>query len=116
MHPRMQLSQRGRGQALGRMSDKALPEWAPFAATLAQRLAKLAAAKALTPSDAVWKLALDHVLLRAVDTETQVHEEVLRLLMAAHSMLPIPQLAGYLQVSPLSLGMILPWCHAEVVF
>lgn len=80
------------------MSDKALPEWAPFAATLAQRLAKLAAANALKPTDALWKLALDYVLLRAVDTETQVHEEVLRLLMAAHSMLPIPQLAGYLQV------------------
>ncbi len=60
-----------RPQALGRMSDKALPEWAPFAATLAQRLAKLAAARAVAPTDAVWGLALDHVLLRAVDTETQ---------------------------------------------
>ena len=31
----------------------------------------------------------------------QVHEEVLRLLLAAAPQLPVPQLAGYLQVGPL---------------
>ena len=59
-------------QALERMSDKALPEWAPFAATLAQRLAKLVGSGHLGPDQALWTLAVDHFLLRAVDTEGQV--------------------------------------------
>ena len=58
-------------QAAGRMSDKAMPEWAPFAATLAKRMARMVKARALAPGDALWGLALDHVLLRAVDTEMQ---------------------------------------------
>ena len=36
-------------------------------------------------------------------TRVQVHEEVLRLLLAAAPQLPVPQLAGYLQVGPASL-------------
>lgn len=58
-------------QALERMSDKALPEWAPFAATLAQRLAKLVGSGHLGPDQALWTLAVDQFLLRAVDTEGQ---------------------------------------------
>ena len=59
-------------QALERMSDKALPEWAPFAATLAQRLARLVAAGQLAPGQPLWGLAVERLLLRAVDTEGQV--------------------------------------------
>jgi hypothetical protein len=58
-------------QALERLSDEALPEWAPFAATLAQRLARLAAAGQLAPDQPLWALAVDSLLLRAVDTESQ---------------------------------------------
>ena len=59
-------------QALERMSEEALPEWAPFAATLAQRLARLAAARQLAPDQPLWALAVDSFLLRALDTESQV--------------------------------------------
>ena len=58
-------------QALAKMSDSALGEWAPFAATLAQRLTRALAAKCVVPGDALWDTALDGLLLRAVDVETQ---------------------------------------------
>lgn len=70
-------------QAAGRMSDKAMPEWAPFAATLAKRMARMVKARALAPGDALWGLALDHVLLRAVDTEMQARHVAARLARAA---------------------------------
>lgn len=59
-------------QALDKMSDKAFPEFAPFAATLAQKLVKFVKSGQLAPGQPLWKLAVDQFLLRAVDTETQV--------------------------------------------
>ena len=59
-------------QALERMSERALPEFAPFAATLAQRLTKLVTAGQLVPSQPLWELAVDRFLVLAVDTEGQV--------------------------------------------
>ena len=55
------------------MSERALPEFAPFAATLAQRLTKLVAAGQLAPDQPLWRLAVDRFLVLAVDTEGQVH-------------------------------------------
>jgi len=54
------------------MSERALPEFAPFAATLAQRLAKLVGAGQLAPDQPLWELAVDRFLVLAVDTEGQV--------------------------------------------
>ena len=54
------------------MSERALPEFAPFAATLAQRLTKLVAAGQLAPDQPLWRLAVDRFLVLAVDTEGQV--------------------------------------------
>ena len=59
-------------QALEKMSERALPEFAPFAATLAQRLTKLVAAGQLSPDQPLWHLAVDRFLVLAVDTEGQV--------------------------------------------
>ena len=59
-------------QALERMSERALPEFAPFAATLAQRLTKLVSAGQLVPNQPLWELAVDRFLVLAVDTEGQV--------------------------------------------
>ena len=59
-------------QALEKMSERALPEFAPFAATLAQRLTKLVAAGQLAPDQPLWQLAVDRFLVLAVDTEGQV--------------------------------------------
>ncbi|BDA45944.1 Negative elongation factor B [Coccomyxa sp. Obi] len=84
-------------QALEKLSDNALVEFAPFAATLAQRLARLVSSARLAPGQPLWTLAVDSFLLRACDTEGQVHEEVLRLLLAALPKLNTAQLAHYLQ-------------------
>lgn len=84
--------------ALERM-HKGLSEWAPFAATLAARLAHLLARRQLTVGGPLWQLALEQLLLRTVDSETQVHEEVLRLLLAAAPQMEISVLARYLQTT-----------------
>ena len=59
-------------QALEKMSERAMPEFAPFAATLAQRLTKLVVANRLAPNQPMWELAVDRFLVFAVDTEGQV--------------------------------------------
>jgi len=80
--------------ALARASDDALPEWAPFGAALAQRLAASAAPVAapgapappptpFSPGTPLWNSCVDPTLLRLADADPQVHEELLRLLLAA---------------------------------
>ena len=69
-------------QALEQLSDKALPEWAAFAATLARRLAELLPGKGggggrgggggLALGDPIWKACVDQFLLKAVDIDSQV--------------------------------------------
>ncbi len=59
-------------QALEKLSENALVEFAPFAATLAQRLARLVSSAKLAPGQPLWTLAVDSFLLRACDTEGQV--------------------------------------------
>lgn len=78
---------------------KGLSEWAPFAATLAARLAHLLARRQVTVGGPLWQLALEQLLLRMVDSETQVHEEVLRLLLAAAPFMEVSVVARYLQTT-----------------
>ena len=59
-------------QALHKLSDKGIVEWAAFAATLAQRLARMLAAGLVSPAHQLWNLAVDRVLIKAVDADTQV--------------------------------------------
>ena len=54
------------------MSDKGIVEWAAFAATLAQRLARMLAAGQISPAHQIWNLAVDSILVKAVDADTQV--------------------------------------------
>ncbi|KAG2491041.1 hypothetical protein HYH03_010488 [Edaphochlamys debaryana] len=63
-------------------------EAADFASTLAARLAELVKARRLGPGSRLWVVAVDNLLVGAVDAHTQTHEEVLRLLLAAA--LPTP--------------------------
>jgi hypothetical protein len=70
--------------------EVAAAEYAPFAFTLARRASLMLAAGRLSPGsgddssgDPLWALIVDRLLLRLVDGEIQVHEEVLRLLLAA---------------------------------
>lgn len=59
-------------QALDSLDERALPEWAAFAATLARRLAALLPKQQVTLGDPVWKACVDSFLLKAVDIDSQV--------------------------------------------
>ncbi|PSC68506.1 Negative elongation factor B [Micractinium conductrix] len=82
--------------AMERMSDKSIPEFAPFGYTLAVRLAILLKSRAMEVKDSLWQLAVDRVLVKLVDSETQTHEEILRLLLAAAPRLDAMELSNYL--------------------
>ena len=47
-------------------------EWAAFAATLAQRLARMLKAGKISPAHQIWSLAVDSILIKAVDADIQV--------------------------------------------
>ena len=70
-----------------------------FAGTLAQRLAELVKARKLQPASSLWVVAVDNILIKAVDSQTQTHEEVLRLLLAAAPLLAPAQLGTYLALT-----------------
>jgi len=74
----------------------AIPEFAPFAFTLARRMASLLASGKITTSSSIWRVAVDNILIRLVDAETEAHEEVLRLLLAATKRLDAAKLGRYL--------------------
>ena len=71
-------------------------EFAPFAFTLARRLASLVATGKITVKSSIWEIAVDNILIRLVDAETEAHEEVLRLLLAAAKQLDVITLGRYL--------------------
>lgn len=62
-------------QALHKLSDKGIVEWGAFAATLAQRLARMLAAGLISPAHQIWNLAVDSILIKAVDADTQVQSD-----------------------------------------
>lgn len=49
--------------------------------------------------DELWTLAVDAVLIKVVDSDTAVHEEVLRLLLAGGRTIPLIPLANYLHLT-----------------
>ncbi|KAK9803792.1 hypothetical protein WJX73_009326 [Symbiochloris irregularis] len=53
-------------EALARLSDKAIPEWTPFAITLAQRMVRLVKGGTVGVSHPLWGLILDSLLMRLV--------------------------------------------------
>ena len=83
-------------RCLAYLSTLAIPEFAPFAFTLARRMASLLAEGKVTPSSPLWRVAVDGVLLRLVDAETEAHEEILRLLLAAAPAIESSRLGSYL--------------------
>lgn len=86
-------------RTLGFLSTLAIPEFAPFAFTLARRMASLLAEGKVTPSSALWRVGIEGVLLRLVDSETEAHEEILRLLLAAAPSLDPGTLGRYLDTT-----------------
>eukprot|EP00798_Chlamydomonas_sp_ICE-L_P029128 gene29128-32346_t len=85
-----------RVKLLGSCSRCVAAESFDFAATLASRLAELVKAKQLHPVSALWRYAVDNVLVRAVDSHTQ---EVLRLLLAVAPHLAPNELGTYLKLT-----------------
>ncbi len=61
---------------------QALPEYAPFAYSLADLLEDYVRSGRLAPGSGFWRLAVEEVLLPLVDSDGQVHSEVLRLLLS----------------------------------
>ncbi len=59
-------------QALNLLDERALPEWAAFAATLARRMAELLPQQHVGLGDPVWRACVDQFLLKAVDIDSQV--------------------------------------------
>lgn len=56
-------------QALQQLSDKSLPEWTPFAFSLAARLQEEHRSNRLTPGDTLWQIAVEQLLLPSVDSD-----------------------------------------------
>ena len=59
-------------QTLEQLDERALPEWAAFAATLARKLADLLPRGRVALGDPVWTACVDNFLLKAVDIDSQV--------------------------------------------
>lgn len=59
-------------QALSLLDERARPEWAAFAATLARRMAELLPQQLVGLGDPVWAACVDRFLLTAVDIDSQV--------------------------------------------
>ena len=79
-------------QALQQLSDKSLPEWTPFAFSLAARLQEEHRSNRLTPGDALWQIAVEQLLLPAVDSDHVVRHFPRSLLAynaAVESFLPV---------------------------
>ncbi|KAK9862457.1 hypothetical protein WJX84_012054 [Apatococcus fuscideae] len=86
-------------QALQQSSEKAFPEWAPFAYSLASRLQEEHTRNRLAPGDTLWHIAVEQLLLPVVDCDYMVHDHALRLLKACALQLTVAQLADYLQTT-----------------
>jgi hypothetical protein len=59
-------------------------------------MASLLASGKISTKSLIWRVAVDNVLIRLVDAETEAHEEVLRLLLAAAKQLDATKLGRYL--------------------
>lgn len=78
-----------------KIAPPALPEFAPFAFSLARRVS-LMVQNGLNVQGSLWSLVVEKILLNLVDSETEAHEEILRLLLEAAPNLDIETLGGYL--------------------
>ena len=89
--------------AAGGLPDAALSEESAVAVTLARRLAAMNSGKDVNPAAApgtpLWRHAVDGVLLRACTSGIEVHEEVLRLVLAAAGAMRSDALAALVEAT-----------------
>jgi len=81
---------------IDKVAIPAIPEFAPFAYTLARRISNMISNNIIEVQDGIWNLAVEKILLNLVDSETEAHEEILRLLMVAAPKLDGQVLGSYL--------------------
>lgn len=73
-----------------------MPEFAPFAYTLARRISTMLNEERISVTSEIWEKAVNKILLYLVDSETEAHEEILRMILAASPRLEIQTLGKYL--------------------
>ena len=82
--------------------DKALVDWHAFGTSLAKETHRLVRAKAVQPGDgpgsSMWKMLVDCLLMRLVDSGTEAHVAVLKVLLEASGTLSNAALAEYLEL------------------
>lgn len=81
---------------IAKIAPPALPEFASFAFSLARRISIMIQKNLLDMHGSLWKLMVENILLNLVDSETEAHEEILRMLVEAAPKLDLATLGGYL--------------------
>jgi hypothetical protein len=85
---------------LAKIATPAIPEFAPFAYTLAKRVSLMLNKGTIKVESELWKLAVEKILLNLVDAETEAHEEILKMLQVAQTLeanaLDVERLGHYL--------------------
>ena len=87
---------------LGKIASPAIPEFAPFAYSLARRVGMMLKKGTMRVDSELWKLAVEKILLNLVDSETESHEEIIRMLQDAQALeengLDVSRLGRYLDI------------------
>lgn len=81
---------------LEKIASAAIPEFAPFAFTLARRISTMIQQEKIKIDSNLWHVAVEKILLHLVDSETEAHKEIIFMLMAAAPKLEISRLGEYL--------------------
>ena len=85
---------------MSKLATPSVPEFAPFAYSLARRVGLMLKKGTMRVDSVLWKLAVEKILLNLVDSETEAHEEILNTLHVAQSLESdverVAQLGGYL--------------------
>lgn len=81
---------------IAKIAPPALPEFAPFAFSLARRVTLMIQNDTVDVSGGLWILLVEKILLNLVDSETEAHEEILKLLLEAAPKLDTKTLGRYL--------------------
>lgn len=68
---------------LAKIATPAIPEFAPFAYSLARRVSLRLKKGTMRVGSELWKLAVEKILLNLVDSETEAHVEILNMLQIA---------------------------------
>jgi len=87
---------------LAKIATPAIPEFAPFAYSLARRVGMMLKKGTMRVDSELWKLAVEKILLNLADSETESHEEIVKMLQDAQALeengLDVSRLGAYLDL------------------